>query len=101
MTVCVAALASQSRAVVCVADKALSYENYIQWDSDSSKMLVLNPSGAVVLFAGGERDTSEMLSRILAIEDKLGSDRTTTKVECQREAKEAIDEFVKRLYLSP
>ena len=47
MTVCVAALAADFNAVVCVADKALSYGEYIQWDSDSSKIVKINPSGTL------------------------------------------------------
>ena len=61
MTVCAAALAANSRAIVCVADKAISYGEYIQCDSDSSKMVRLDSDKCVALFAGGERDISEVI----------------------------------------
>jgi hypothetical protein len=63
MTVCVAALAARSRALVCIADKSVAYGEKIQWDSDSTKLFHLKPSGAVVMFSGCERDITEVLSR--------------------------------------
>ena len=102
MTVCLAAMAAHSRAVVCLADKSVAYGDKIQWDSDSSKMFQLKPSGALVMFAGGERDITEVVSRILAVEDELlGKDKLKTRNILQRECKEAIDFMVDRLFLSP
>jgi hypothetical protein len=33
MTVCLAAFAQNHQAIVCIADKGLSYGDHIQWDS--------------------------------------------------------------------
>jgi hypothetical protein len=101
MTVCVAALAAESKALVCIADKALSYGETITWDSDSSKMFTLNPSGTLVLFAGGERDTGEIIARLIVSQDKIGTSKSETKKKIEFESKEAIDFLVDRLYLSP
>jgi hypothetical protein len=101
MTVCMAALAANSKALVCIADKALSYGETITWDSDSSKMFTLNPSGTLVLFAGGERDTGEIIARLIASQDKIGTSKSETKKKIEAESKDAIDFLVDRLYLSP
>jgi hypothetical protein len=34
MTICAAALAAKSKAIVCVADKAITYGDVISWESD-------------------------------------------------------------------
>jgi hypothetical protein len=38
MTICCAAFGDNSKAIVCIADKGISYGDTIQWDSDSSKI---------------------------------------------------------------
>lgn len=74
MTVCISALASEGRAIVCMADRALSYGATIQWDSDSSKMFSLRNGGMVIMFSGGEEATSRILGKVIAREDELGKD---------------------------
>jgi hypothetical protein len=102
MTVCLTALALDSRVVVCVADKSVAYGDKIQWDSDSSKMFQLQPSGAVVMFSGAERAVTEVMSRILAVQDELfGVDKSVTRNILQTECKKAIDFLIERLFLSP
>jgi hypothetical protein len=101
MAVCVSALAAQSRAVVCIADKSVAYGDKIQWDSDSSKMFQLEPSGALVMFAGGERDITEVVSRIIAVQDEIGTDKAKTRNTLQKESKESQDFLIERLFLSP
>ncbi len=39
MTVCVAAICESSKAIVCVADKAITLNQSIQWDANASKIL--------------------------------------------------------------
>ena len=58
MTVCTSALAAEEKAIVCMADKALSYGDTIPWDSDSSKMFALSNEALVIMFAGSEEPTS-------------------------------------------
>jgi hypothetical protein len=101
MTVCVAALAAQSRVIVCVSDKALSYGDAIQWDSDEGKMMSLNPSGTGILFAGSEMGTSRILGAILAREAEIGESRRKTKEILEAEYTQALHELVESLYLKP
>ena len=101
MTVCLAALAADSFAVVCIADKSLAYGDYIQWDSDSSKMFRLNPSGAIVMFAGGERDIGELVARLIVIQDELGTSKAETKRKMEAECIEAVNFVVDHEFLIP
>jgi len=45
MTICAAALAAKSRAIVCVADKAISYGDVVSWESDVTKIVPLAHPG--------------------------------------------------------
>ena len=66
MTVCVAALASGGDGIVCIADKALSYGDYIQWDSDTTKIIPLRSNNGVLMVSGGE-NSSRVVNALLAI----------------------------------
>jgi hypothetical protein len=65
MTVCVAAISSDGPCIVCVADKALTFDNYIQWDSDCTKIRYLR-GGAVVMFAWNDDVHATCLMQALA-----------------------------------
>src|SRR6266849_5632180 len=71
MTICVAALAADFEAIVCMADKALTYGDYIQWDSDSSKIIKVNPSGTLMMFSGEEEPSSKVLAKFIARRNEL------------------------------
>jgi hypothetical protein len=71
MTVCVASLSCGGSCIICVADKALSYGDYIQWDSDTTKIIPLPSRRAVLMISGGE-NTSRIVNSLL--EDNLGND---------------------------
>src|ERR1017187_7404300 len=101
MTVCIAALSQDSKAIVCMADKALSYGSSIQWDSDSSKVFELNASGTLVLFAGSEDITSRVLGKIIALGDSIGDDIAETRKILEHEYQEAVGEILTALYLTP
>ncbi len=101
MTVCVAALAQKSKAIVCIADTAISYGDSIQWDSDSSKIFELNPSGTLVLFAGGEEATSRVLGKVIARADEIGNDIAETRKILESEYEEAVNELITAKYLTP
>jgi hypothetical protein len=68
---------------------------------DSSKIVRLNSDKCIVLFAGGERDVTEVISRLVAVEDQLGKNKRQTKIALERESKGAIDFIVDRLCLAP
>lgn len=102
VTVCVAALASNLKAIACVADKALSYGDHIQWDSDSSKILKLNPSGTVVMFSGAEEPNSKVLANFIARADDLhGKARQEIVKICEAAYREIVDELAEAKFLRP
>jgi hypothetical protein len=53
------------------------------------------------MFAGGERDITEVVSRIIAVQGDIGTDKRKTRDILQREARESIDFLIDRLFLSP
>lgn len=101
MTVCVAALFADSRVIVCVADKAISYGDYIQWDSDSSKIAKINDRGIAVLISGGEDGISKVLGALLSRAPELGRSVPETLKICEEEYRKALDEFLEARFLSP
>jgi hypothetical protein len=75
MTICAAVLAANSKAIVCIADKALTFDSSqeggprlqsIQWDSDCTKIVTLGQTGFLCAFSGGEDGISRVLSNLLA-----------------------------------
>ena len=79
MTVCIAAIAEEGRSIVCMSDRALSYGQTTQWDSDSSKMFPLRKGGMIIMFSGDEEPTSRILGRVIAREAELGEDVAATR----------------------
>lgn len=69
MTVCISALADNGKAIVCVADKAVTWADNIQWDADSNKIVVLNPSGVAVSTSGAEDSIVRMLRKLESIRE--------------------------------
>src|SRR6202035_5856388 len=88
--------------IVCIADKALSYGDHIQWDSDSSKVLKLNPSGTIVMFAGAEEPTSKVLAGLIAEADQIsGKSRKEIIKICEAQYKQSMDELIEAKFLVP
>src|SRR5713226_3522758 len=93
MTVCAAALSENSNAIVCISDNGISYGDYIQWDSDSSKMFAVKEKlGPIIMFAGSEEPTSRVLTALLAHENEIGESVRKTTELCEREYKQSVDE---------
>ncbi len=80
MTVCLAALAAESKALVCVADGALTYGDRIQWDADIGKMYTVNPSGLLVMMSD-EGNGSRVISKLFEGATKLQPKSRTNIVE--------------------
>ena len=57
MTICIAALADG--AIVCIADKMLSFGDHSEWDSDVTK--IHRVAGTHVLFAGGLSESQSVI----------------------------------------
>jgi hypothetical protein len=102
VTVCVAALAADFKAIVCVADKALSYGDFIQWDSDGSKIVKINPSGTLLLFSGQEMPISKVTGALNAKGKQLWwKDRNTIIQTCEDEFKLVLDRIIDSKFLAP
>jgi hypothetical protein len=65
MTVCVAAIAEAKSCVVCIADKALLYGDYIQWDSDCTKIFDLKGDAVAMLSSDNEAHATRLLSELM------------------------------------
>lgn len=103
MTVCIGCLAAKRRAIVCVADKALSYGEYTQWDSESSKILTLNPeNGSTVMIAGDEEPISRVLSQLETVKDSIGGrPRQQTMALLEDQYNAAFQQLLERSLLRP
>src|SRR5260370_32269922 len=95
MTVCAAALSENSKAIVCISDNGISYGDYIQWDSDSSKMFVVKEKiGPVIMFAGSDEANSRVLASLIAHENDIGENIRKTAEICERDYKQSVDQLV-------
>lgn len=102
MTVCLAALAAQSKAVVCVADRALTYGDRIQWDADIGKMYTtVSPSG-VLLMMSDEGNGPRVLGKLFEGVAKMRSkSRTNIITACEEQYRAAVDDLVEARFLRP
>ena len=99
MTICVGALAANSAAIVCVADKAVNYGGYLQWDSDSAKIVGFADSPNVgAMIAGGEGPIGRLCLK-LAAESGIGNSRSATLALCEEKFKAVRDELIDIRYL--
>ena len=102
MTICVAAIAKDYKAIVCVADKALSYQDQIQWDSDVSKMIQINPSGTLLMFSGDESPISKVMAALYAKGKELWYKQRSEIVKvCEDEYKGVMDAMIEAKFLTP
>lgn len=74
MTICIAAFADGGKgngtAIVCVADKMLSFGQYSQWDSDITKIIHIPPRASThALVAGSLSHCEGVLNKLSEIED--------------------------------
>lgn len=100
MTICAAALAANSRAIVCVADKALSWGDYFTWESDSTKIIQLAHPGCVAMISGGEEGTTRVISSLLSHVD-LGTTAGAIKTKCESDYTQCVEELINIKFLNP
>jgi len=100
MTICAAALAAKSKAIVCVADKALTYGEFISWDSDVTKIVRLAHSGCIAMMSGEEEGTSRVLAALAAV-DNLGDTVMEIKKNCEEIYVECVNELVVQKFIKP
>lgn len=100
MTICAAALAAKSKAIVCVADKAITYGDVVMWESDVTKIVQLAHPGCVAMMSGEEEGTSRVLSALAAV-DSLGSTVADIKKKCEEIYVECVNELIEQKFLKP
>ena len=101
VTICVATLAVDYNAVVCIADKALSYGDLIQWDSDTTKIFKLNRD-CLVMFSGGEAEGTRILAALVENSDAIGGKSKLDAIQaCETAFKNALNEIIETKFLVP
>ncbi len=104
MTVCVAALCSHSKAIVCVADKAVNFNQYIQWDADASKVLTIGKADRkppCVALISGEEDFSLDLVAELEKEATFGQALRSSMTVAENAYKRLLDKRIETDVLGP
>lgn len=99
MTICIGALAANAKAIVCVADKYISYGAGVSGDSDSSKIVELS-NGVHALIAGNDTAVSRMLAKLTSKSD-IGLDAGETKDYCETAYREMESEIPEAVFLRP
>jgi hypothetical protein len=105
MTVCVTALAAYAEerkqsAIVCTADKMVTYGERVTVETDSTKIISLNPSGMLCMTSGNEDGLSRFVASLLATED-FGKTAKLVGAECEKQYKACLDELILTKFLSP
>jgi hypothetical protein len=84
VTVCVAAICSNRKAIACVADKAVTINQYIQWDADATKIIPIGKPRRVppcVAMISGEEDFSiDLIAEVERAPDFGTSLRSSMKI---------------------
>jgi len=101
VTVCIAALAADSKTIVCIADKALSYGDQIQWDADSSKITTLDNNKSLILMAGSEGPTNRLLRKLNPLTKEWSGNRIELMQLLEQKFKEAMEEEQEIILLRP
>jgi hypothetical protein len=94
MTVCIAALAAHSRAIVCIADRAVTYSSSTggpssQADAGAQKIVELGKTGWVALIGGGIPFAQKVTDKLIAV---VGTERNPARQRMQTVAKQAFTE---------
>jgi hypothetical protein len=97
---CLAALGANSKAIVCVADKAINYGGVIEWDSDTTKIIPLAHKGLLAMISGDEDPISYLLAELLA-RVSLGDTRAKIGTTCRECCKSATEELKIAKFLTP
>ena len=101
VTICAATLAQDSKGIVCIADKALSYGDHIQWDSDTAKIFKLNRD-CLLMFAGGEMEGSSILANLIEKTGELGGKSKQDSIKaCEESYKLAMEGLIGKKFLAP
>lgn len=100
MTVCIGVLAADSKAVVCVADRYITYSDDIAGDTDSSKILPLGENGTHAMISGADTSIGRVLAKLI-LHDDLGKSKEATQKYCEEAYRDAEREILELRYLGP
>lgn len=103
MTICIAALGANSKAIVCVADKAITYGEVIQSDTECLKIIDVGKAGMVVLTSGDDDITTRLLRKLRKspMYENLGKNLENTILCCETVYSECANELRESSYLTP
>ena len=99
MTICVGTFAADGHAIVCVADRSVTYGDDIMGESDATKIIQL-PSGAIALVSGIEGEFERLIAK-LARNRNLGKSLQDTIGYCEAQYLEVKRELRKIRLLEP
>ena len=99
MTIVIGTLAKDSSAIVCVADKAVTYGQQIQWDADVTKIVPLENGKLIAMFSGSEEPVSRVLGKI--VENLDGFAPNEIKGCAERSYQAALSDLIEADVLSP
>jgi 20S proteasome alpha/beta subunit len=97
MTICIAAFAADKKAIVCVADKAVTYGTF-KSESTETKIVEVEKD-VLALTAGAEKSISRMLGKFRSNND-FGKSLSQTISDCQIASKECMFELLENDFLN-
>ena len=100
MTICIGVLAAGGQSIVCVADKAATYGDYIQWDADETKIVPLEATNGIVALVSGDDGHLDPVLRGINVAN-VGSDLKKLLDTSEKVYKEAITKMVTAEFLTP
>ncbi len=100
MTICIGVLAANAKAIVCVADKYITYNEEILGETDSVKIVPVGENGSHAMISGNDDSILRVLAK-LALKDNVGKNRNQTGQFCEEAYKEAEREMIEMRFLRP
>jgi hypothetical protein len=100
MTICIGVLASDAKAIVCVADKYITYNQEILGETDSVKIVPVGDDGCHAMISGNDDSIGRVLSK-LSLQDELGKKRDQSAKFCEDAYKDAEREILEMRFLRP
>jgi Proteasome subunit len=100
MTICIGVLASDAKAIVCVADRYISFGQEILGETDSVKIVPVGEHGAHALISGSDDAISRVLAK-LTLSEGLGRERQQAVKYCEGAYQEAEREILEMRFLRP
>jgi hypothetical protein len=104
VTVCVASVCSNRDAIVCVADKAVTINQYIQWDADATKILRIGPPKRIppcVALISGEEDFSLDLIAEVEKQPNFGVSLRPSMIIAETAYKKLLQKRIETSVLTP